>query len=483
VFSLIGDFGKAHRRFKYREDEQGYLACKVSEEDDQIYVNKVGTFGITSTPYWWSRLSGALLRLGHYLVGPVPIEALLYADDLETMGVGKEGRKGQVLMFVILAALGSPFKWKKQRGGMVTEWIGLTTDFGGYALGLSERRAGWLVGWMRKLCEKKLVSPREFAAGLGRLGFAATVLLWEKPFLGPLYVWAAAIREQRGEVIPWAILSILDWLSSRLEEGGRMEAVREEELGHGKEVTFYTDARASEVEACIGGHLAISPDKKLCPRAWFSFRVDEVMAPWLMKRGGNPKRMIAALELLATLVAVKLWGGGRSTALRARAKAFTDNRGNALAVLKGMSTKFPLTLLLMELTEELRSKDLKLDLEWVRREENVEADALSNEDWKDFSEELRDVRRPEEIGWKVLDKLQVRGEELYVQIQELKEQRSKRKRVAGLGKACRASKKVLSKWWVTEIGSCPWFLRQDPGAGTHWEAVVSVKRLRINPLG
>jgi hypothetical protein len=37
------------------------------------------------------------------------------------MGIGKEGRKGQVLLFVLLAVLGSPFKWKKQRGGMVTE--------------------------------------------------------------------------------------------------------------------------------------------------------------------------------------------------------------------------------------------------------------------------------------------------------------------------------------------------------------------------
>jgi hypothetical protein len=32
-----------------------------------------------------------------------------------------------------------------------------------------------------------------------------------------------------------------------------------------------------------------------------------------------------------------------------------------------MSTKYLLTLLLMELTEELRRKDLRLDLEWVRR--------------------------------------------------------------------------------------------------------------------
>jgi hypothetical protein len=34
-----------------------------------------------------------------------------------------------VMAFVFLAVLGAPFKWKKQRGGLCTEWIGLTTDY------------------------------------------------------------------------------------------------------------------------------------------------------------------------------------------------------------------------------------------------------------------------------------------------------------------------------------------------------------------
>ncbi len=76
VFSLIGDFGKAHRRFKYVREECGFLACKVKKEDTVVYVNLVGTFGVTSTPYWWGRLSGSLIRLVHYLSGePEPAGA------------------------------------------------------------------------------------------------------------------------------------------------------------------------------------------------------------------------------------------------------------------------------------------------------------------------------------------------------------------------------------------------------------------------
>eukprot|EP00435_Cladocopium_sp_Y103_P074484 s15_g49.t1 len=424
VFSLIGDFGKAHRRFKYLRSEQGFLACRVREDENVIYVNKVGTFGISSTPYWWGRISAALLRLGHVLLGPSPIEALLYADDLETMGIGGEGRRCQVILFILLAALGSPFKWKKQRGGLATEWIGLTTDYGTYSLGLSEKRAEWLVAWIHRVCEEKLVGAREFASCLGRLGFAATALPWEKPFLGPLYTWAAAVRDQRGEVlVPWAILAILDWIAKRLREGGRMESVRAMAPAGGSPITFYTDARASEKEACIGGYLEVSSSLKDCP--WFCFRVDEAMAPWLYCKGGNPKRVIAALELLGTLVAVKLWGDRGAPGMRAKVRAFTDNRGNSFAVVRGMSTKFPLTLLLMELTEELRVKDLNLDLEWISRDANTDADDLSNENWENFDPDKREMKRPEEIGWKVLDQLQVRSEELYEGIQTLKEQRSK----------------------------------------------------------
>ena len=59
---------------------------------------------------------------------------------------------------------------------------------------------------------------------------------------------------------------------------------------------------------------------------------------------------------------------------------------------------------------------------------------------------MRDERRPEEIGWIVLDRLQRKGLELYREIQELKEQRSVRKNEkTAMGKP-KAVGKVLAKW-------------------------------------
>ena len=99
AFSLIGDFGKAHRRFKYHPSEHGFLGCWVGDGDLFIYVNLVGTFGVASTPYQWARIAGCQIRVTHYMVGPGPgLELLLYADDLEALGIGRAGEPARFFL-------------------------------------------------------------------------------------------------------------------------------------------------------------------------------------------------------------------------------------------------------------------------------------------------------------------------------------------------------------------------------------------------
>ena len=151
VFSLVGDISKAHRRFLHDPSEHGLLACRVRSSDKHIYINKVGTFGVASASYWWGRIAGAGIRLVHELLGPeMPIEMLIFADDLESLGAGLRGRRGTVLSFLFLSTLGFPFKWAKQRGGLKVEWIGLNTDNTTMRLGLSPKRAAWMEGWTRR---------------------------------------------------------------------------------------------------------------------------------------------------------------------------------------------------------------------------------------------------------------------------------------------------------------------------------------------
>ena len=59
AFSVVGYISKAHRRYKHQECEHGYIGCQIDMEetipgdpDSQIvYVNKVGTFGLSPASY------------------------------------------------------------------------------------------------------------------------------------------------------------------------------------------------------------------------------------------------------------------------------------------------------------------------------------------------------------------------------------------------------------------------------------------------
>lgn len=444
VLSLVGDFAKAHRRFKYMEEEQGFLACKASTHASTVYVNRVGTFGVASTPYWWARLSAALLRLTYWVLGDLfPNDMLLYADDLEVLAIGRQGRIGGVLAYSLMAALGAPFKWAKQRGGLVTEWIGLTTDYRSFSMGLSERRAAWVVQWIDSLNRRKEVTCREFSAGLGRLGFSALALPWEKPLLGPLYAWSSAIQANRGAMtIPWSVQFILNWIAQRLEAGGHMEMVKRPPSSGGTSLRIWTDAKATEQAAWIGGWLEECKDSRQC--RWFSLQVTEASAPWLYYRGKNPKRVIAALELLATLIALKLWLRNPGDSAEVHAEAFTDNRGNSFILQKGLSTKYPITILVIEVAETLRRCDAFATLTWVRRDGNVLADALTNEDFSSFDPRKRETVCEKELRWHVMKELLQSSEKLFNEIKEQKEKKSKVK--ATVGHAKPKARKFFGRW-------------------------------------
>ena len=50
----------------------------------------------------------------------------------------------------------------------------------------TKKRADWPENWLREVVIAGSVVARDTSQGLGRLGFAAIALDWERPFLGPL---------------------------------------------------------------------------------------------------------------------------------------------------------------------------------------------------------------------------------------------------------------------------------------------------------
>eukprot|EP00435_Cladocopium_sp_Y103_P039700 s436_g10.t1 len=294
--------------------------------------------------------------------------------------------------------------------------------------------------WTRQLATSGRVSAKEMEQGLGRLGFAANALTWERPFLGPLYAWTSAIRNKKGLLrIPAMLRTILWFLAERTAEGGSLQEPPPLRGDTTDDVTFFTDAKATDTEAWVGGFLQGANGEIL---EWFSEEVKEAWAPWLFVRR-DPKRVIAALELLATLIAARLWArdmpkGGRG---RCWIRAGTDNLSNSYAVSRWMSTKFPLTILIMELSETLRTRNCELNLEWIPRDKNQLADDLTNQKYDQFPKERRVQFVGGDTRWLVLSNLMHKANEFH---EELAKER-KRKAPEPAGKS-RKKQRIIDPW-------------------------------------
>ena len=78
------------------------------------------------------------------------------------------------------------------RGGAEAEWIGYWLDMPRFEVGISELRAACCARWLGDKATEGRVALGELREGLGRLQFATGAVEYLRPFLGPLYAWAAA---------------------------------------------------------------------------------------------------------------------------------------------------------------------------------------------------------------------------------------------------------------------------------------------------
>ena len=144
--------------------------------------------------------------------------------------------------------------------------------------------------------------------------------------------------------------------------------------------------------------------------------------------------MIAALELLATLIAVKFWipDSDDRQVSRVALRGFTDNQSNEALVKKAMTTKYPSSLVLLELAEELAAKKCDLSLTWIWRDLNQLADDLTDP-------EFRVPLKGEDMRWRVLDKVLGCGDNFYSEL--------KKRKAAPVGPSGKAGKiRKLDPW-------------------------------------
>ena len=85
--------------------------------------------------------------------------------------------------------------------------------------------------------------------------------------------------------------------------------------------------------------------------------------------------------------------------------AAADNQGDSYLLDKLATATFPLGLMLMESVAQLKSRNMDFRLRWIRRDRNVEADALTDEEFGGFDESRRIRIELKELDFNLLDRL------------------------------------------------------------------------------
>ena len=206
---------------------------------------------------------------------------------------------------------------------------------------------------------------------------------------------------------------------------------------------FRVDAKAEGATVVIGGwetHGGTVPSES----RWFSVRLTRKNALCVFVKG-EPFKVIASLELLAITVAIMVFepeAKWKGMAGRLSLTAFTDNQANSYVLDKYMSTAFPLSVVLIELALHLQRSQVDLDLQWIPRDQNVEADALTNEEFGDFNADLRLPVEIEELKFLVLHQLIKFAEEIDSEITMKKASKEKTPRQDATKKM-----RLTQPWW------------------------------------
>ena len=318
--TVLFDISKAHRRVPVVPEDWGKQACQVrgsaaataqtkrqqqrlGTEDDEatplvftrqdfsakelsedVYVNKVGTFGISSAGYWWGRAGGAAMRLGHYFVGlHNAFYALLYSDDGKLTGRTDYPEIGILGFLLVLVLTAIPLSWKKVKGGQQVEWIGYALDLGRFQMGISATRAAWATRWLEDKSAEGSIRLGELREGLGRLQFIAGPVEYVRPFLGPLYAWASICPKFAKPKLPVMVKLIMEYLARELK-GDHMMAC-EAPAAHLGEL-FRLDAKAENGLVAIGGWKVPESGRSM-DADWFALELTRATALGLSLEGNR----------------------------------------------------------------------------------------------------------------------------------------------------------------------------------------------------
>ena len=199
TFAFTADEAEAHRQVPIDPRDWHMLGCQV-EPGGAVYVHTVGTFGVASASYYWSRVAGAIDRVTQYCSGSkADTWHVLVADDFHLEAGGPEYRPVLLAFFVVCVIAGVPLSWPKTAGGDVVSWVGLEPLHSSCLLGISERTCS-LVRQVDSHDSRTRDCPHGQVRGRSGNMFVTGTLEHERPFMAPLYKFMISQPRHSGGV-------------------------------------------------------------------------------------------------------------------------------------------------------------------------------------------------------------------------------------------------------------------------------------------
>lgn len=185
--------------------------------------------------------------------------------------------------------------WQKIRGGTEFQWVGDWVCTRSASIGISESRRQWAVKWLSDLIENRDTTAG-FESGLGRLSFVCSAIIVDRPYLAPLFSYAAAMRRRSGQKastknLPPYIKFILEHSRARLAARRTIHCTMGQAIESSVVERFRTDAKAEGETLVVGGyqpHNGAGLPIAAADAKWFLLTLDRKSAPWAYERRALP---------------------------------------------------------------------------------------------------------------------------------------------------------------------------------------------------
>ena len=178
---------------------------------------------------------------------------MIYVDDLHLVAAGPQKYLVIWMMIAAYEAVGTPFAYRKFRGGLHIVFFGYHLSYDSWSAGLSEKPCRWVIDWIdRAEANGWMVLGRHFIELTGRLTFVGQVLRWLKPFLSPLHSWATVLARGTVARMPLLVLIALVYIRSQLCKGRRLPQPALAPAAKPQQ-SFRTDAKCAVGYVVLGG--------------------------------------------------------------------------------------------------------------------------------------------------------------------------------------------------------------------------------------